>query len=110
MSGLALEDSLSPGASPTASATTADVVYRVKSPYPVVGASFSGRLFRQNAGDVLEISTARNGGAIKRTWGDLASGGLAVDGFVTEAQDLSTYWQDQNFPRSTPRAPGRPAR
>jgi hypothetical protein len=95
---LTAEDGLTPGASPTATGVTSDLVYRVKSPYPIVGASFSGRLRRQAAADVLEIATARNGGSLKRMWGDLASGSFEADGFVTVAEGLSTFWQDANFP------------
>lgn len=103
------EDGQSPGASPATVNANGDLILRVRSPYVIVGATLDGDFTRGDANDLLEVSTARNGGSLVKSWSDLAYAAFTTDGFPHDTAGMSTWSQDGSYPALHPaetNAPG----
>jgi hypothetical protein len=92
------EDGLSPAMSPTATGTDGELIYRVRSPYPIVGASLTARFQRGNVNDVLEVATARHGNTLARTYNDFVAGRYSTDGYPVETSGVRSYSEDGSYP------------
>ncbi|MPY90072.1 MAG: hypothetical protein GEU99_19385 [Luteitalea sp.] len=92
--------------SPSLIGVTGELVYRVSSPYPIVGTRFEGDFYRAGENDLIEVSAIPDVQSVHLDWLDLASGWYDIAGLNTEADGLVSMWDDGNRPALHPAAAG----
>ncbi|MPZ17085.1 MAG: hypothetical protein GEV06_04095 [Luteitalea sp.] len=100
------EDDRDLALSPSLIGVTGELVYEVSSPYPMIGASFEGDLYRAGENDRIEIAAIPDVQSVRLNWLDLASGWYDIAGLNAEADGLVTMWDDGNWPALHPAAVG----
>ena len=103
------DDSLQPLLSPLSANVPGELVYKVSSPYPIVGVSLTANLYRENPTDTLEIQVSRYDNQVDLPWFDLATEKHRLPGIYVTESNLQGHFADGNWPALHTTIIGQPA-
>jgi hypothetical protein len=93
-----IDDGRQPSLGPALANVRGELIYRVDSPYPIVGATVSADLTRQGATDSVEVYVSRYMDGVQLPGPELAYNLYRAPGVYVAESNLTTYVNDGNLP------------